>query len=60
MMSNEIITARIDSTKCGFGVSCLLCGECIPSFRGDTNPRICENCKKIWAEIRKERGDKDA
>lgn len=35
---------------------CLLCGKSIPiDFPNDTR-KICEECKKIWQEIKEERG----
>lgn len=38
--------------KYEYGVSCLLCDSFIKTDRYDTNPRVCEKCKKAWAEIR--------
>lgn len=58
-MPDGIITACCDNIG-SLGTDCLLCGETIIVNWYDAKPRICENCKKIWAEIRKERGDKDA
>lgn len=55
-MATDVLSVKIEATKCEIGTPCLICGEGIPVFGSYYVPKICEKCKAAVMKVREQDG----